>query len=46
MKRSLNIQQNVLNILKNHLIGRFDTKREAIKARKEAEHIYFDKYRN
>ena len=30
---------------KNHLIGRFNTKREAIKARKEAEHIYFDKYR-
>ena len=30
---------------KNHLIGRFSTKREAIKARKEAEYIYFDKYR-
>jgi len=31
---------------KSHLIGRFDRKSEAIRARKEAEKEYFGKYRN
>jgi hypothetical protein len=30
---------------KNHLIGRFKLKREAVEARKEAEKEYYGKYR-
>jgi len=32
-------------VRKNHLIGRFKLKREAIRARKDAEKEYFAKYR-